>query len=72
MKAILEFNFPDDDEDYRRANAASDLCSFIFSFESYLRGQLKYADIPDDIDKISETWFDLLNKNNIDLEKIYT
>lgn len=72
MKAILEFNLPEDQEDLDRANAALSLCSFIYDFDQYLRGQYKYAEKPDDIEKIREKWYDLQRDENIDMDKLYT
>ena len=59
MKAILEFSLPDDDYKHRLAVMADDLGCFIWDFEQYLRGQVKYGDPPDDIEKIYDRWFEL-------------
>jgi len=65
MKAILEFNLPEDDEYYKMACSAKDMYIFIVEFQEYLRGQNKYGDPPDDIGKIYEYWFDVKGANDI-------
>jgi len=72
MKVILEFNLPEDEQEHRRCVHATDLCSFIWDFQDYLRTQHKYADPPEGIDKIYEKWFDLLGENDIHMDKLYT
>ena len=59
-------------DDYKRAAKADDLCSFIWDYQQYLRGQWKYAEKPDDIDKIYDKWFEMLNENNINMDELYT
>ena len=36
MKAILEFNLPEDQEEFRRAAKASDLCHVLYEIKEYL------------------------------------
>ena len=71
MKVSITYNLPEEQEEYDRANKATDLCSFVWDFQQYLRDQWKYAEKPDEIDKIYEKWFEMKNDNGIDLEKIY-
>jgi len=71
MKAILKYKLPKDRADFERASKADDLCSFIWDFGQYLRGQEKWAEEPDDIGKIRDKWVEMLNDNNIDLDKLW-
>jgi hypothetical protein len=71
MEARLTFQLPEEDADFQRASRADGLCSFIWDFQQYLREQWKYADTPDDINTIYEKWFEYLNENNIDLDRLY-
>jgi len=71
MKAWLIFNLPEDQEAYERANNADDLCSFISDFESYLRGQWKWAEKPDDIDAIYDKWFEMKSNKGIDMDRLW-
>ena len=43
MKAILEFNLPEDKREFEMANQASDMISAIGHFEDRLRSYLKYG-----------------------------
>lgn len=43
MKAILEFNLPEDKRDYEMANQASDMVAAIGHFEDRLRSYQKYG-----------------------------
>ena len=70
MKAKLIFNLPDDNKDHLQAVMSSDAFSFMWDFQQYLRGQWKYADTPDDIEKIYNKWFEMLNNNNINLDNL--
>jgi len=74
MKAILEFNLPEDRTDYQMVNDASKMFHTLWEMKQWLRGQVKYA--PDEMseeaydafeqcrDKLNE----LLIDNNLDLE----
>lgn len=43
MKAILEFNLPDDQYDFRIASKASALAVMIYDIDNWLRNKLKYG-----------------------------
>lgn len=43
MKAILEFNLPEDASEYAAANAGAGLRSVLWDFDQWLRQQLKYG-----------------------------
>jgi hypothetical protein len=43
MKAILEFNLPEDKREYEMANQAADMVAAIGHFEDTLRSYLKYG-----------------------------
>ena len=42
MKAIMEFNLPDDKYDYELCNKASDMSLFIWELNGLIRDRLKY------------------------------
>jgi hypothetical protein len=49
MKAILEFNLPEDQHEYNLVNKAVDMSVVLHEFDQYLRGILKYEEnITDD------------------------
>ena len=74
MKAILEFNLPDDDHQFEMATKGSSFHSVLWEMDQYLRAKIKYA--PDDMSEDTYKAFELcreqlhvfLNENNINLE----
>ena len=54
MKAILEFNLPEEDEEFRQAANAGDMHCAIFEFSQYLRKKLKYEDLSEQEARIYE------------------
>lgn len=74
MKAILEFNLPEDQDDFRKASTADDVHIVIWELNQWLRSNTKYA--PDGIsedtynayqdcrDKLNQ----LLNEHNVNFE----
>ena len=65
MKAILEFNLPDDQLEYDQANAASKLCKFVNDFQEYLRSETKYHNMDE---KVYDQWFEM---KDFDLDELY-
>lgn len=43
MKAVLEFNLPEDEIEFQLATKASDLQSALYSMDQWLRSQTKHA-----------------------------
>ena len=74
MKAIIEFEFPDDQEQYQMANDASKMYLALWDIKQLLRSKLKYN--PDGLnDEQLEQWeamrgefFDKLDNNNWKLD----
>jgi hypothetical protein len=44
MKAILEFDLPNDKEEFTMASTSGDLWQAVHSFDQWLRSQIKYND----------------------------
>ena len=65
MKAILEFNLPDDQHAYELANRAQDMFLALSVISNYLREQVKHANPPDDIEKIRAMFYEIVHDNNI-------
>lgn len=72
MKAIFEFNLPDDINEYAVMNQASKVQSFLWDFSQQLRAWQKYhhdfKDANDALDKIREEFYRLINEHNINLD----
>jgi len=47
MKAVLEFNLPEDDHEFEMATSGSKFHSVLWDMDQYLRAKIKYA--PDDM-----------------------
>lgn len=72
MKAILEFNLPEDQHEYEVAIQASKVQSFLWDFSQQLRSWYKYhhafKDADDALEKIREEFYNLLSQHNIDID----
>lgn len=51
MKAILEFNLPEEREEFEHAQRGIEYLIVLQEFDNYLRGRLKYEELPDDVHK---------------------
>ena len=76
MKAILEFNLPDDDQEYNLANNAINFWNVLWELDQELRANTKYA--PDDMtdddydayQKIRDKLHELMTENNVSLDMV--
>lgn len=76
MKAILEFNLPDDDQEYDLANNAFRFWNVLYELDQELRANTKYA--PDDMtdddydayQKIRDKLHELMSQNNVSLDMV--
>jgi hypothetical protein len=72
MKAMFEFDLPDDQHEYDVMNQASKVQSFLWDFSQQLRAWQKYhhdfKDANDALDKIREEFYRLINEHNINLD----
>ena len=74
MKAILEFNLPEDQNEYQMANDASNMFNVLWDMSQWLRKQTKH--IPDNmsdielntLEKCREEFINILINNNINLD----
>lgn len=76
MKATLEFNLPDDDQEFILANNALNFWRVLYDLDQELRTKTKYAsdDLPQDkYDAYQEIRYrihELMNENNVDFEMV--
>lgn len=47
MKATLEFNLPEEQEDFKTAAKAGETMSIVEDVLNYIRSRLKYANLPE-------------------------
>ena len=74
MKAILEFNLPEEQTEFEIASNAQKTISVLWNMNQWLRKQIKYA--PDDMSKeelyaynlCRDELHSLLNEHNINLD----
>lgn len=75
MKAILEFNLPEDEDSHKMAIKAPDMHSVLYGIDQWLREKLKYGhsdikDADDALEKVREELHDLLKSHGIDLDSM--
>ena len=76
MKAILEFNLPDDQQDFEMASNAMKFWSVLYELDQDLRAKTKYAsdDLPQDkydaYQEVREFLRELMSENNISLDMV--
>jgi hypothetical protein len=76
MKAILEFNLPDDDQEYNLANNALSFWNVLWELDNELRAKTKYAedDLPQDkydaYQEIRDLLHELMTERNISLDMV--
>ena len=78
MKAVLEFNLDDHDDEtaYTRCVKAKDMALAIWDIEQYLRGKTKHA--PDsmsdktykELQEVRQKFYLILNEYNIDTDEL--
>ena len=74
MKAILEFNLPDDQQDYDLANSGLAFWHVLWELDQELRANTKYApdDLPQDkydaYQEIRDKLHELMRESHIDLD----
>jgi hypothetical protein len=73
MKAILEFNLPEDQAEHYCAIKGADMLNVLWELKSELRSMLKYGELPDKqyeiVEKIQDFLLSSLNDNDVNLDK---
>ena len=73
-KAILEFNLPEDDEQFMLAVKGKDMMMVLYELDQELRSNTKYApdtmsqEVYDALVKVRETLRELMSNNNISFD----
>ena len=71
MKAIIEFNLPDDQAEYDLCNKAQDMSNAINDVRKYLRSKVKYETQDkkkwEGYDEVYQQFFEIINNYNINL-----
>ena len=66
MKAILEFNLPEDEEQFNAANKGMDWALTVWDMDNILRDKLKYSDLLPNTRAELEEIRDTLNEMLVD------
>ena len=73
MKAILEFNLPEEQAEHYCAIKGADMFNVLWELKAELRGMLKYGDLPEQqyeiVEKIQGFLLSSLNDNDVNLDK---
>ena len=73
MKAIIEFNLPEDQAEHYCAIKGQDMLNVLWELKSELRSMLKYGDLPEDqyeiVEKIMGFLISSLESHEINLDK---
>lgn len=69
MKAILEFNLPEEAQEFETATKASQLASTIRDLDNYIRGLRKHGhtlkNVEEALEQIHMELWDLVNQNSV-------
>ena len=70
MKAILEFDLPDDREEFEQASAAYKYYSVLWEFDQHLRAKIKYdekltEEVHDTYQEIRDKLREFMNDNDL-------
>lgn len=72
MRAILQYNLPDDQHEYEVAIQAPRVQSFLWDFSQQLRSWYKYhndfKDANDALNKIRDEFYRLLNEHQVNID----
>ena len=69
MKAILEFNLPEEEAEFKQAANAGDMYCAIFEFSQYLRKKLKYEDLSEQeiktYEEVKSEFLEIMDEHNV-------
>lgn len=72
MKAVFEFNLPEDQREYEVMSQASKTQTFLWDFSQQLRSWYKYGhtfkDADDAVNGIRDEFYRLLNDNEVNID----
>lgn len=73
MKAILEFNLPEDKHEWENAVQADDMFACLFDVQQELRRVWKYEELTEEqfemVERIRDSFHSILQDHNINLNK---
>ena len=73
MKAIIEFNLPEEQAEHYCAIKGADMLNVLWELKAELRSMRKYGDLPEQqykiVEKIQNFLLSSLNDNDVNLDK---
>ena len=69
MKATLEFNLPDDNQEFELTSKALKMYSTLWDFDIWLRAEIKYND-QEHYEPVREMLRELMNDNRINFDMV--
>lgn len=70
-KVIIEFNLPEENEEFKTATKATDMSLVLWDFSQHLRSKIKYGDLPEAeyaiYEAIREKFHEILNDYNVEI-----
>ena len=73
MKAMIEFNLPEEQAEHYCAIKGADMLNVLWELKAELRSMLKYGDLPEQqyeiVEKIQDFLISSLNDNDVNLDK---
>lgn len=69
MKAILEYDLPDDECQFKIASTSMEWALAMFDLDNWLRGQIKYGD-KEEYQPVRDKLHEILQEYNINLDMI--
>ena len=72
MKAILEFNLPEDNDEYKLTTTAAGMSSTLWNLDQWLRSNIKYSDDDsldnDTLQAVRDKLYEIMKNNNISID----
>ena len=68
MKAILEFNLPEDNQEFELHTKALKMYSTLWDLDVWLRSEIKYKD--KELDEVRDKLRELMSDNRIDFDMV--
>ena len=65
-KAILEFNLPEDQEEFSNASKAGAMLGVLWDFDQWLRSEIKYRD-RNELQEVRDKFYEFLQADGIEL-----
>jgi len=75
MKAILEFDLPDDQDQFNVASRAMNWALVVWALDGYLRDRIKYTELPeivlDALEDVRDHLFDLMSDYGVTFDDFH-